>query len=79
MILLKDKIIFINNFKPLEINKINDQISFYLENNLLLNKLYNFPTNIISILLIIYLFFTLIAIVKITNIFEGPLRPKTFY
>ena len=76
--LIIDKIRLINYIKNLEINKINNQVSFIIENNLILNKLYNFPTNIISIILIIYLFFTLIAIVKITNIFEGPLRPKTF-
>ena len=50
---------------------------FYQENLLTINKLYNFPINLITIILIIYLFLTLIAVVKITNIFEGPLRPKT--
>ena len=47
-----------------------------IENSLILNKLYNFPINLITILLIVYLFLTLIAVVKITNIFEGPLRPN---
>nr|YP_009693807.1 NADH dehydrogenase subunit 6 [Panorpa debilis]QEI03730.1 NADH dehydrogenase subunit 6 [Panorpa debilis] len=46
------------------------------ENSLNLTKLYNFPTSIITIMLINYLFLTLIAIVKITNIFYGPLRQK---
>jgi NADH-ubiquinone oxidoreductase chain 6 len=50
--------------------------TFVNENTIILNKLYNFPTNILTILLINYLFLTLIAVVKITNIFEGPLRPK---
>lgn len=50
--------------------------SFINEDSISLNKLYNFPTNILTILLINYLFLTLIAVVKITNIFEGPLRPK---
>nr|YP_010033113.1 NADH dehydrogenase subunit 6 [Hemipenthes neimengguensis]QOW39621.1 NADH dehydrogenase subunit 6 [Hemipenthes neimengguensis] len=45
------------------------------ENILNLNKLYNFPTNIITILLIIYLLISLVATVKITNVFYGPLRP----
>nr|AVN68163.1 NADH dehydrogenase subunit 6 [Ectoneura hanitschi] len=40
----------------------------------LLIKLYNKPTNIITIMLALYLFLTLIAVVKITNIFKGPLR-----
>lgn len=50
--------------------------SLLIENSLILNKLYNFPVNLITILLIIYLFLTLIAVVKITNVFEGPLRPN---
>nr|YP_010946723.1 NADH dehydrogenase subunit 6 [Paranauphoeta nigra]WGO57454.1 NADH dehydrogenase subunit 6 [Paranauphoeta nigra] len=37
-------------------------------------KLYNQPTNIITIMLAMYLFLTLIAVVKIINIFIGPLR-----
>nr|AVN67904.1 NADH dehydrogenase subunit 6 [Epilampra maya] len=37
-------------------------------------KLYNLPTNIITIMLASYLFLTLIAVVKITSIFKGPLR-----
>ena len=49
---------------------------FILENSQILNKLYNFPINLITIALIIFLLITLIAIVKITNVFEGPLRPK---
>lgn len=61
-------------------NHENERISIIknllMENYLILNKLYNFPINIITILLIIYLFLTLIAVVKITNVFEGPLRPN---
>nr|AEZ55661.1 NADH dehydrogenase subunit 6 [Byrrhus sp. MJTNT-2012] len=41
-----------------------------------MNKYLNYPTNLISVTLIIYLFFTLIAVVKITNINYGPLRQK---
>nr|YP_010946528.1 NADH dehydrogenase subunit 6 [Pseudothyrsocera sinensis]WGO57246.1 NADH dehydrogenase subunit 6 [Pseudothyrsocera sinensis] len=50
---------------------------FISMNNSLINslmKLYNQPTGIITILLASYLFLTLIAVVKITNIFKGPLR-----
>nr|AVN67631.1 NADH dehydrogenase subunit 6 [Paratemnopteryx couloniana] len=39
-----------------------------------LMKLYNQPMGNITILLASYLFLTLIAVVKITNIFKGPLR-----
>nr|QNE85847.1 NADH dehydrogenase subunit 6 [Platypalpus cursitans] len=63
---------FINNN---EMSSLTNLESLTMENSLTLNKLYNFPTNFITILLIIYLFITLIAIVKITNTFYGPLRP----
>uniref|UniRef100_A0AB39A6P5 NADH-ubiquinone oxidoreductase chain 6 n=1 Tax=Demicryptochironomus spatulatus TaxID=3231394 RepID=A0AB39A6P5_9DIPT len=71
------KILFFNKTLNMDtLNLMNMKMMFF-ENNLTLNKLYNFPMNIITILLINYLFLTLIATVKITNIFEGPLRPKT--
>nr|AVN68341.1 NADH dehydrogenase subunit 6 [Amazonina sp. Z256E] len=37
-------------------------------------KLYNQPTNTITIMMASYLFLSLIAVVKIINIFKGPLR-----
>nr|YP_009687565.1 NADH dehydrogenase subunit 6 [Limonia phragmitidis]QDX14947.1 NADH dehydrogenase subunit 6 [Limonia phragmitidis] len=58
----------------LEMNINNDSINYINENTINLNKLYNFPTNIITLILINYLFLTLIIIVKITNNFSGPLR-----
>lgn len=76
MILFIDKTLLITYIKNIELTSILSQKTFLSENNFLINKLYNFPTNLISIILIIYLFFTLVAIVKITNIFEGPLRQK---
>lgn len=39
-------------------------------------KLYNQPTGYITLILVLYLFLTLIAVVKITSIFRGPLRQK---
>nr|YP_010946593.1 NADH dehydrogenase subunit 6 [Margattea multipunctata]WGO57311.1 NADH dehydrogenase subunit 6 [Margattea multipunctata] len=45
-------------------NSLNNQII----------KLYNLPNQYIIIMLGSYLFLTLIAVVKITNIFKGPLR-----
>ena len=71
-----DKNLIINFMQNNETFIITNINSFLLENSLILNKLYNFPINLLTILLIIYLFLTLIAAVKITNIFEGPLRPK---
>lgn len=41
-----------------------------------LTKLYNKPNHLITLILVNYLFLTLIVIVKITNIFQGPLRQK---
>jgi len=74
-----DKNLIIWNFKNNEIFNFINQFSFILENSLFLNKLYNFPINLITIILIIYLFLTLIAVVKISQIFEGPLRTKNLF
>ena len=63
--------IFFNNN---EIESITNFNSYFIENSLSLNKLYNYPTNLITILLINYLLITLIAVVKITKLFYGPLR-----
>nr|YP_010439614.1 NADH dehydrogenase subunit 6 [Bastilla crameri]UTC33502.1 NADH dehydrogenase subunit 6 [Bastilla crameri] len=58
-----------NNFMSLS-------LFFNNENKINLNKIYNNQTFMIMLMLIIYLFITLIAVVKITNIFYGPLRSK---
>nr|AVN67294.1 NADH dehydrogenase subunit 6 [Blaberus peruvianus] len=58
----------------LQNQEINNFMTLYNQLYLPLIKLYNQPTNIITIMLATYLFLTLIAVVKITNIFEGPLR-----
>jgi len=50
--------------------------SIFLENSLNLNKLFNFPNYIINLIIIRYLFFILIVVVKITNFFKGPIRIK---
>nr|YP_010392988.1 NADH dehydrogenase subunit 6 [Tipula aestiva]UPX88789.1 NADH dehydrogenase subunit 6 [Tipula aestiva] len=57
-----------------EMTSIMNEMNFIKENSLNLNKLYNFPNNMMTLLLINYLFLTLIIIVKITNNFYGPLR-----
>ena len=71
-----DKNLIINYLINYENEILIEIKSLLIENSLILNKLYNFPVNLITILLIIYLFLTLIAVVKITNVFEGPLRPN---
>nr|AML25780.1 NADH dehydrogenase subunit 6 [Hydrophilidae sp. BMNH 1274306] len=57
-------------------NMINEymNIFIYQEMNINLNKYINFPYNIITIMMIIYLLISLIAIVKISKIKYGPLR-----
>nr|WNV61904.1 NADH dehydrogenase subunit 6 [Urodexia penicillum] len=78
-ILLMMILLFINNTffnnKNMEILSINNLNSFIMENSLSINKLYNYPTNLLTILLMNYLLISLIAIVKITKLFKGPLRP----
>nr|YP_010580087.1 NADH dehydrogenase subunit 6 [Chironomus novosibiricus]UZS77139.1 NADH dehydrogenase subunit 6 [Chironomus novosibiricus] len=76
ILFLDFKMLFFNKIFNIDNLSLMDMKNLFLENNLTLNKLYNFPMNIITILLVNYLFLTLIATVKITNIFEGPLRPK---
>nr|YP_010498971.1 NADH dehydrogenase subunit 6 [Polypedilum henicurum]UWR98467.1 NADH dehydrogenase subunit 6 [Polypedilum henicurum] len=70
------KLIFFNKIYNFENFNMMILKTLTKENSFMLNKMYNFPMNLITILLINYLFLTLIATVKITNIFEGPLRPK---
>nr|YP_008992440.1 NADH dehydrogenase subunit 6 [Carposina sasakii]ADZ47950.1 NADH dehydrogenase subunit 6 [Carposina sasakii] len=56
-------------------NMFNLSLFINKENKMNLSKIYNNQTFLLLMMLIIYLFITLIAIVKITNIFYGPLRP----
>nr|AUB29945.1 NADH dehydrogenase subunit 6 [Rinaca jonasii] len=76
-------ILFYNNLKWMNLINNNSEmlnfsnlIMFFNENKINLNKLYNNQTSFLTYLLIIYLFITLVAMVKITNIFYGPLRPN---
>lgn len=46
------------------------------ENSFNLIKLYDFPNNVINILIISYLFLLIVIIVKIINFSLGPLRIK---
>nr|YP_010564302.1 NADH dehydrogenase subunit 6 [Elophila turbata]UYX62312.1 NADH dehydrogenase subunit 6 [Elophila turbata] len=56
------------------LNLFNNFIFFNNENKINLMKLYNNQTFLMMMMMITYLFITLIAVVKITNIFYGPLR-----
>nr|AYN60857.1 NADH dehydrogenase subunit 6 [Limenitis doerriesi] len=74
-ILYKNNLIWMNfSFNDEMINFFNSNLFFNNEYNFNLSKLYNNQNYFLMMMLIIYLFITLIAIVKITNIFFGPLR-----
>nr|YP_010883356.1 NADH dehydrogenase subunit 6 [Rhingia formosana]WIF29682.1 NADH dehydrogenase subunit 6 [Rhingia formosana] len=77
IIFFMDKMILMFNSMNNEMISIININSYIKENSLSLNKLYNYPTNLITILLINYLLITLIATVKITKLFNGPLRSMT--
>nr|YP_010947303.1 NADH dehydrogenase subunit 6 [Smerkata fusca]WGO62325.1 NADH dehydrogenase subunit 6 [Smerkata fusca] len=68
------------NWMNLTINKseenslLNLMMFFNNDNKININKLYNNQMSMLMMMLIIYLFITLVAVVKITNIFYGPLR-----
>nr|YP_010610488.1 NADH dehydrogenase subunit 6 [Graphium antiphates]WAP90816.1 NADH dehydrogenase subunit 6 [Graphium antiphates] len=55
-------------------NMMNFFLFFNNENKINLSKLYNNQTYMMMMMMIVYLFITLVAVVKITNIFFGPLR-----
>nr|AYQ22821.1 NADH dehydrogenase subunit 6 [Coscineuta sp. OR249] len=72
-LLIFDYTTFIDFFKNTETINMNNSIN-YQEMTLSLNKLYNNPTFIITMMMMVYLFLALLAVVKITNINEGPVR-----
>nr|YP_009941986.1 NADH dehydrogenase subunit 6 [Syrphus vitripennis]QOC71057.1 NADH dehydrogenase subunit 6 [Syrphus vitripennis]UEK75581.1 NADH dehydrogenase subunit 6 [Eupeodes latifasciatus]UXF58213.1 NADH dehydrogenase subunit 6 [Syrphus vitripennis]WCJ53301.1 NADH dehydrogenase subunit 6 [Syrphus vitripennis] len=74
LIIFMDKMILMFNSLNNEMTSISMINNYIAENTLNLNKLYNYPTNMINILLINYLLITLIATVKITKLFYGPIR-----
>nr|AVE15560.1 NADH dehydrogenase subunit 6 [Odontomantis sp. JZ-2017] len=60
---------YMNLYENLE----NSMALNMLKNNFLL-KMYNQPINLLMIMIAAYLFLALIAVVKIINIYKGPLR-----
>nr|AXS66326.1 NADH dehydrogenase subunit 6 [Staphylinoidea sp. 3 KM-2017] len=66
--IMNDKM-FVNNTMMESLN-----INYNFNYNLI--KFMNFPSSMILFFMIIYLFITLIAVVKITNIKYGPMRQK---
>nr|YP_009176699.1 NADH dehydrogenase subunit 6 [Anopheles epiroticus]ALJ02420.1 NADH dehydrogenase subunit 6 [Anopheles epiroticus] len=75
MFLILDKTMIEQFIMNMEMEKLSMVNNLMNENILSLNKMYNFPTNLITLLLINYLFLTLLVTVKITKKFYGPLRP----
>nr|AWN56296.1 NADH dehydrogenase subunit 6 [Mahanarva spectabilis] len=59
-----------------EMNMFNIQSKLMNKEMITINKMFNYPNMMVSMMTIIYLLFTLIAIIKINNIKEGPLRMK---
>nr|YP_009389831.1 NADH dehydrogenase subunit 6 [Pternoscirta caliginosa]ANJ44397.1 NADH dehydrogenase subunit 6 [Pternoscirta caliginosa] len=68
-----DKMMFMEMIKNTEKMNMNYSINFK-EMSTSLMKLYNNPTIIITMMMLIYLFIALLAVVKITNINQGPIR-----
>nr|QNE85685.1 NADH dehydrogenase subunit 6 [Phaonia tuguriorum] len=66
---------FLMIYTNLEMNSIMNMNSYMMENSMNINKLYNYPNNLLTILLMNYLLITLIAVIKITKFHKGPLRP----
>lgn len=62
-----------------EINNFFSIFSFFNnEEKINLSKLYNNQTFLLMLIIIIYLLITLLAVVKITNIFYGPIRSRLY-
>nr|YP_009538140.1 NADH dehydrogenase subunit 6 [Adelpha bredowii]AYN60922.1 NADH dehydrogenase subunit 6 [Adelpha bredowii] len=74
-ILFSNNLTWMNfSFNDEMINFFDTKLFFNNEYNFNLSKLYDNQNYLMMMMLIIYLFITLVAIVKITNIFFGPLR-----
>lgn len=65
---------FFLNIKIFNIDIVNQSTNLIYK--LSINKFINYPSIIITLLIIIYLLISLIAIVKITEIQYGPIRQK---
>nr|WMQ77920.1 NADH dehydrogenase subunit 6 [Kamalia tattakana] len=74
-LLFMNNLTWINLTMNSDMNNLMDMnMLFNMNNKINLNKLYNNQTFMLLMMMIMYLFITLIAVVKITNIFYGPIR-----
>nr|YP_007890016.1 NADH dehydrogenase subunit 6 [Gomphocerus sibiricus]AFN08926.1 NADH dehydrogenase subunit 6 [Gomphocerus sibiricus] len=73
MLIVEDKMMFLDSIKNTETTNINNTIN-YQEMTMSLDKLYNMPTlTTTMMMMMMYLFLALVAVVKITNINQGPI------
>lgn len=75
LIILDSSFISIGANNSEGLNILNN-LFYHEESATSLTKLYNGPTRLITLTLVLYLFLTLIAVVKITKINQGPLRKR---
>nr|AZL35865.1 NADH dehydrogenase subunit 6 [Cosmoscarta mandarina] len=83
MLLMLMLFMMMTNIDPnMMINNINTESLSYMNSKMSnkeimsITKMFNFPSMMVSMMMIMYLLFTMISTVKITNIKEGPLRMK---
>lgn len=70
LIILKLNIFnLINSSSPYQ-----ETLNFYLKFDLLIRKFINYPINLLLLIIIIFLFFTIVRAVEITDFKKGPLR-----
>nr|YP_010692454.1 NADH dehydrogenase subunit 6 [Cepora nerissa]WBV74607.1 NADH dehydrogenase subunit 6 [Cepora nerissa] len=74
MLIMTKNYMFYDIFFNDEMNNFNQNLLIFNSYNIKLSKLYDKQTFMMIMMIIIYLFITLIAVIKITNIFFGPLR-----
>nr|YP_010410326.1 NADH dehydrogenase subunit 6 [Haplotropis brunneriana]AGO50970.1 NADH dehydrogenase subunit 6 [Haplotropis brunneriana] len=72
-LILLDKSMYIDLSKNSD-SYVTNNIMNYQEMTMSLSKIYNNPTFMITMMMMIYLFLALLAVVKITNINQGPIR-----
>nr|QGU85627.1 NADH dehydrogenase subunit 6 [Paracercion v-nigrum] len=68
MLLMLDPMLLNNNTEEMmEMNKFHDSSTMAI-------SMFNYPNNILTTVMVLYLFLTLIVVVKITEAHQGPLR-----
>nr|QNE85992.1 NADH dehydrogenase subunit 6 [Isoptena serricornis] len=76
LMIVIDPLPFLINSLNMDMSQIENLTLYQEEATPALMKLFNQPTGAITLMLVLYLLLTLIAVVKITSIFFGPLRQK---